>query len=260
MVTLFWGLAMKALLQNKLVRWVLAPIAVLWAVGWAYFQYEYPTCNFRYKLTAEVMTPEGLKTGSSVIEVSYSHSADWGGGPKEAIKIKGDSIYVDLGAGKNLVFPLYAYETRRPQSVYHKDGQHFTGTGPFPLSYLPIVAFGIDYVFAHEKEFCSDLHMQGDKTAEVAIQYAPVAISFTDTNDLGTFTEVDPNRMDLLFGAGFSFIKIFVQATSDKINTSIEKSLHFVRDDGWHTENGIWRSGASLHFDQPSYIMLREEQ
>lgn len=84
---------MGAIIRSKFVRWVLAPIAVIWALGWAYMQHEYPTCTFRYKLTAEVQTPVGLKTGSSVVEVSYQRGGDWGGGTHAYDTLRGEATY-----------------------------------------------------------------------------------------------------------------------------------------------------------------------
>ena len=97
---------MRAFFQNRLVRWVLAPALVLSALGWGYVQINYPTCSFRYKLIAEVQTPDGLKTGSSVLEVTYS--PQWGplvqGGRYDTLL--GEATYVDLGHGKNLFMTL----------------------------------------------------------------------------------------------------------------------------------------------------------
>ena len=98
---------MRAFFQNRLVRWVLAPALVLSALGWGYFQINYPTCTFRYKLTAEVMTPDGLKTGSSVLEVSYHTGPHVLPDPNPRFDtLLGEAVYVDLGQGKNLFVTL----------------------------------------------------------------------------------------------------------------------------------------------------------
>jgi len=88
----------------------LAPIVVLWA----FYQYEYPTCAFRYKLTAEIQTPDGMKTGSSVMEVSYSHNDSGGGtGQSADLHMIDEATYVDLGQGKNLFVLLTNRESGR---------------------------------------------------------------------------------------------------------------------------------------------------
>ena len=105
---------MRAFFQNRLVRWVLAPALVLSALGWGYFQINYPTCTFRYKLTAEVMTPDGLKTGSSVVEVSYTtQSAPLSQGGRFD-SVLGEATYVDLGDSKNLFVTLGTLDSAQP--------------------------------------------------------------------------------------------------------------------------------------------------
>lgn len=62
------------------------------------------TPDYRYRLTVEVETPEGLRTGSSVIEVMQrivrpgSHPSSW------AIdrRIRGEAVAVDLPQGQTL--------------------------------------------------------------------------------------------------------------------------------------------------------------
>src|SRR5690348_16780515 len=52
----------------------------------------------RFRLTVEVMTPEGLKTGSSVIE-TRSWESNWGTPETRGVRsdAKGQAVFVDLG-------------------------------------------------------------------------------------------------------------------------------------------------------------------
>lgn len=58
---------------------------------------RYP--DYRYLLTVEVDTPEGIKTGSSVIEVSTRKAGEYEiPTPKQVFtRIKGEAVAVDLG-------------------------------------------------------------------------------------------------------------------------------------------------------------------
>ena len=57
----------------------------------------------RYRLTAEVMTPDGPKTGSGVIQVSYASEINLnGGGRRGSNSVVGEAIPVDLGQGTAL--------------------------------------------------------------------------------------------------------------------------------------------------------------
>ena len=62
------------------------------------------TPNHRYRLTVEVETPEGLKTGSSVIQVEQSLGRAGGAPASSQIyrKVHGEAVAVDLPDGLTL--------------------------------------------------------------------------------------------------------------------------------------------------------------
>ena len=63
--------------------------------------------SYRYRLTVEVDTPQGLRTGSSVIEVGFLKIPDWlpnGGGV--SIKYRGEAVAVDLPDGQIVFAPF----------------------------------------------------------------------------------------------------------------------------------------------------------
>jgi hypothetical protein len=64
---------------------------------------KYPTYTHRYRLTVEVDTPDGVRSGSSVIEVLRS---DMGWFPFSQglydFRVHGEAAFVDLGANRNV--------------------------------------------------------------------------------------------------------------------------------------------------------------
>lgn len=66
----------------------------------------YKSDTFRYRLTVEVETPQGLRTGSSVIEVELSQPRDSARTLPQARKIlrefRGEAVAVDLPGGRTL--------------------------------------------------------------------------------------------------------------------------------------------------------------
>jgi hypothetical protein len=95
-------------LRNILIGLVCVALGVF-----ALIKINYPTCTFRYKLTAEVLTPEGIKTGSGVIEVSYTHFLSLSGVPNLIHSVTGEAIFVDLGSNKNFFVTLTSRESGR---------------------------------------------------------------------------------------------------------------------------------------------------
>src|SRR5258707_8743277 len=63
------------------------------------YQFLFANYTNRFRLTIEVDTPNGIKSGSSVIQTWFYESGNWG--PVEAggvrTKARGEAVYVDLG-------------------------------------------------------------------------------------------------------------------------------------------------------------------
>src|SRR5690349_13670900 len=91
----------------KVIAWIFAAIVLSVAIGFfAYRWYDWD----RFGITIEVQTPDGIRSGSSIIQTRTFESGNWG--PTEARGIrseaKGEATFVDLGHGRNLV-GLLAY-------------------------------------------------------------------------------------------------------------------------------------------------------
>ena len=67
-------------------------------------QAEDATPDYRYRLTVEIDTPQGLRSGSSVIEVEQSmgSTAMSGFGRRLARRVRGEAVAVDLPDGRTL--------------------------------------------------------------------------------------------------------------------------------------------------------------
>lgn len=59
---------------------------------------------YRFRLTVEIDTPQGVRSGSSVMQVRYglSHNIN-GGGQQANTDLDGEGVFVDLGDGRHLV-------------------------------------------------------------------------------------------------------------------------------------------------------------
>src|SRR5438309_1636020 len=63
--------------------------------------------SFRFRLTVEVDTPEGLRTGSSVIEVTvHVPSSFWKSMAVVTSETQGEAVFVDVGNGRNVIATL----------------------------------------------------------------------------------------------------------------------------------------------------------
>jgi hypothetical protein len=228
---------MRVIFRNKFVRWVLTPLVVLFGLGWGYYQINFPTCTFRYKLTAEVNTPDGLKTGSSVIEVSYSHNGDYGGGESPDLNLNGEAVYVDLGAGKNLFVTLTTAASGRPnlRQITDYNGWDFPSeSGSLNPFSLLLKVFNVKWKYGQELELCQVFSALGTKDI-LAIPFSnlPTLVTFSDLHDLNSVKVVQPN--DLGFDAGTTLSRVTIIPTTEPLQNRIDQVLDWlpVKKEEW---------------------------
>ena len=233
---------MTTFFRNGFVKRVLAPVVVFGALSWAYFQQEYPTCTFRYKLTAEIMTPAGLKSGSSVIEVNYRRGGDWGGGPHGERWATGEAVYVDLGHGKNLFVLLSNRESGRNDLVGDTSRSYDHAKGALDAFALPIKVFGLTWKFGQEKRLCKELNVASTNTKrEVPFDNLPTLVTFADVFDPKSVRVVQPERFETDFGVGYKFLRARIEPTTHVPTESIEGILHWLpqQEQHWLEMGGI---------------------
>jgi hypothetical protein len=214
---------------KKILKWVLAPVAVIWVLGWAYIQINYPTCTFRYKLTAEVNTPDGVKTGSSVIEVSYSHYPDSGGGKSANLNMIGEAVYVDLGSGKNLFVTLTAEHSGRNGPGDNVNRNFENATGPMGALALPLKVFNLVWHFGEERQLCREFALLGEsKLGTVSTQNLPTLLSFNSLLDPNSLEVVQPEDMVKEFGIGFSIKQVTLSPSSESFHPKLSEILSWI--------------------------------
>ncbi|MEY9752985.1 hypothetical protein [Bradyrhizobium yuanmingense] len=113
--------------------------------------------DHKYRLTVEVTTPAGIKTGSAILAVVPDRNYNRSG----RTTTRGEAVFVDLGQGKNIVVllahqqgakldlddinyvALRAYGAARSSRVSFKDMSRQTGIVPVQGELIPVlVSFG----------------------------------------------------------------------------------------------------------------------
>jgi hypothetical protein len=158
-------------------KW-LGPLALL-AVLFIGDQIRINRPGHKYRLTLEVETPEGTKSGSGVMSVH----PDRGYSRHGHTATRGDAVFVDLGGGKNLVALL-----AHPDKTLDLDG----------INYVALRA----YKAAGKNVSFNELSgMTG--VAPVTGELIPVLVTFTDVGDPATAHAVPPDGLEAAFGKGF---------------------------------------------------------
>lgn len=205
-------------------------LAIVVLGGFAFIKLAYPTYTFRYKLTAEVMTPEGPKTGSGVIEVSYTHFFSLSGVPNLIQSAEGEAIFVDLGNNKNLFVTLTSWESGRSAN-FEPSMPSFNGAlGPInlPIKVLkltwPSGRNGEEAIMAKQIET-----LEGSEPVAIPPRLLPTLVTFRNINDPDSVEVVQPDSFAKTFGPGYELVKATLQITDESPIEKIEGTLPWLK-------------------------------
>ncbi len=177
--------------------------------------------DYRYRLTVEVETPEGLRSGSSVIEVQQTLVRAGSSPANQAVerRVRGEAVAVDLPGGKtlfallrskndvdwaSLVFPNLAPQRKGEPFADQLDNVlEVTGTQVLPRMWPPRL-----YVPKSEAY--------------------PLMVSFEDETDPTTVTMIKPDEFAAAFGRGVVLKRVTVELTDDPVTTGLEARLPWV--------------------------------
>jgi hypothetical protein len=211
---------MMAIFQNRFVKWVLAPVAVLCFLVWGYFKIYYPTIYYRFKITLEVQTPSGIKSGSVVNEESYSfHLFDRNFMPSAGGGVtKAEALFIDLGASKNLILTIH-YDPTRQNTPTSMDmgaiGQGFCETN----------CLGEPFAFRNE---LSTAPKRGPFVVDIT--RLPNAVTLTDVNDYKSMRHLQPEAIDAVLGPGYAIKSAQLEITDEPLTEKIEQQLPWLAE------------------------------
>lgn len=212
--------------------------------------------TWHYKMTVNVNTPEGLKSGYSVREVSNSASPILKavqlpemGNPA---KVRGEAVAVDLGERGVLFALLRGYYAADTDSIlYHAIGGDTT-------------VEGIKSLNARQRQPSSPVVLK-DKN------FYPMLATFTDLNDPRTVTpvitmknigepgnvmDIDNDKFEELFGTGVSLHSITIELTDEPITWGIEKYLPWLPDRFINRARGYISASPDNYLSDPTGLRL----
>ena len=215
-------------------------IVILIAAVVVYFKLAYPDYTYRYRMTVEVDTPDGLKSGSSVIEIHTTQWPDWlaglANGNTSAVDITGEAIFVDLGNNKNVVCLL---------------STGILGEGVNSMMYLlPRAFFELQ---GSKPEWAKKLSSMTGQKIEIIKNQVPSIITFSDIKNPKTakmvyaigahevtdgknksqyqnIVEID--NFEEIFGKGFRLNSVLVELTNDPVSHDLIEKLKWRKNQG----------------------------
>jgi hypothetical protein len=176
----------------KLLAAVLAVLVLLTAV----YKSIYSTTSYRVRLTLNVETPQGLKTGSGVVEVTTRSYPAWTtlGGSTGNSWVTGDAVFVDLGEGANgcerYLVALLASGLRGEDVDFYR---------------LPMLAYEHLWRRGDHSSDWRDPNLELSKLppgtrVELSGKLIPTLVTFFDTRDPNTARVVRPDGLAQSFG------------------------------------------------------------
>ncbi|WFU32845.1 hypothetical protein QA635_41330 [Bradyrhizobium brasilense] len=198
---------------------ILAVMAI--ALAWLLVRCSTPQASLRYRMTIEVETPGGMRSGSSVMELRLEREflipmpgaggSDWGGG----FTVHGEAPFVDLGDGKVLFATNYDRNYSYLSSMTH------------------IVVQVLGY-----RELAPPLP-SGDnaRTMSAAVKAKPsgvlrpkdypTLVTFTDTSKPKSVVVVSPDNLAAAFGAGYRLGRMTFQVVEQDAPLTATLAAHF---------------------------------
>jgi len=188
--------------------------------------------SYRFKMTVEVDTPQGLRTGSSVYEVmAFKTSELITGGSSSDSTLKGEALAVDLPGGRTLFALLKTVNPMRED-----------------LALMSMAA--LDPAFRYNRaesaqRIASDNGARSP--AEVTRADYPLLVTFRNLSAPDTVERVNPANLAAALGPGYKLRRITVQRTDEPVTTGIEKRLTWLPE-----HRGTLKPNPPRTMDDPS--------
>jgi hypothetical protein len=193
---------------------ILAGLVVL-IVG--YFWLSFYFIHVRYRLTVEVQDGDQIKTGSSVIDVSYNIEPDWSPSHFNSHPTTvGYAPTVDLGE-KGMLFVTFFNARRTSAQQVERNRQVFCLFED--IGCLPFAAY-------HKSSGSTNMSEKKAALYELLRQSGPRAVPFIvlpklarfrDASDRHKLVPVSPDDLAASFGSGVQLKRVILQLTDDPV-------------------------------------------
>ena len=186
------------------VVWGLGIVALLWGLTWL----MYRPSTYRYKMTVEVDTPSGPRTGSAVREIKYTPTIPLLTANEFNTKQRGEAVTVDLPGDQTLfvLMDIDGHETIRAAV-----GQGVE-TDPKKL---------LDQANSDRRIY---IYPPREQLRARNLAF-PRLVRFRDISDPLSAEWVAPTNLETAFGPGFSMRRITLQMVDEPVTNEIPRRL-----------------------------------
>jgi hypothetical protein len=216
--------APKAAVHEGIMRKLVIIVLILIAIPVVWYQWNFPSVSYRYRLTVAVEVGGQVHSGSSVIAVHYSFNPKWVP-PSWGVYNQYDSgqaVLIDLGARGVLVAALVGVLDKTGQ-IYDRctiDARYLVGRAYEPSATRRPCAVGYPVTLDNERAI-SRMRSPVDLTSD----NLPAFIWFSDNTDFTTAKMVKPNEFASVIGDAARLVSAQIEITSDPVVVDIDKRL-----------------------------------
>ena len=171
--------------------------------------------GYRFRMTVEVDTPLGVRTGSSVYQVTAGYRPDLQpGGKAREWAAHGEAVAVNLPNGKTLFALLKTVNLVRDDLVQ-------------------ISMAALDPAFSNDVPECVKRIAKRDgiiSPAVVNISDYPLLVAFEDIENPTSVIEINATNIAAFLGHDISLNRVRIEITDDSVTTGLSKKLKWLPD------------------------------
>jgi hypothetical protein len=187
------------------MKWIAIVAAVL-AGLLVWFWLSYPSYSYAFRLVIDVDTPSGLKSGSSVLALTWRSQVPIG--PRgDVTQVKGEAVFVDLGGGRNVIATLGFGPNGNEDRIESLAFEAFRRAGrPMNIETLS----------------------KAKGVAPLTGDLIPMFVTFADLRDPKTARAVRIDEFPTVFGQGVTLRGVRIEMTNDPATREIAKKLPWI--------------------------------
>lgn len=198
----------------RVPRWLVSIVVAL-LLTYSAYSFFYPSFTWSQTTTVTVSTPNGLRSGSSTVRVS------WWAKPRilydersTSYEVTGEATVVDLGGGRYLFALISGAESR---------GLQVFGAAKRPLRLTKGTLV----------DAASTVVANSGKTVSLSPEFYPLLVTFDDIDDPASVRRVNPGELSARFGPGYHLSDITLSITDEPVSEGrVEQVLRWIIDVG----------------------------
>lgn len=166
----------------------------------------------RYKITVEVQTPQGVRTGFAVRELttSVNHGAN---GLSASARGRGEAVAIDLGDGK-VLFALL-----RGVSLAEEHGALLAITARRAKKAAGYFGSPVAEIYPNIPEW------DGKGPRHKPTDFLPILVTLRDLADPRSLEKVDAGNLATVFGPGVALKRITVEPSGETVTDTLQRYL-----------------------------------